>query len=70
MSKELESYYLGDIKVIITETELPEKLTVTCQDNSFKMEFKASLYEYQYYKRHMNQKIRNRFAQAHEQEKE
>ncbi len=68
MSKEIDNYYLGDIKVTISETDSPEKLNVLCQDDSFKMEFKASLYEYQYYKRHMNQKIRNRFAQAHEQE--
>ena len=70
MSKELESYHLGDIKVTITETDSSDKLMVTCQDNAFKMEFKASQHEYQYYKRHMNQKIRNRFAQAHEQEGE
>lgn len=69
MSKVVENYKLGNIDVTIEETDNPEKLKVICKDDSFQMSFKARLYEYQYYKRHMNQKIRERFEKAHNEEK-
>lgn len=68
MGKTIDSYKLGSINVTIEETDNPEKLQVTCNDDSFRMSFTARLYEYQHYKRHMNQKIRNRFEQAHQKE--
>ena len=68
MSKELESYKIGNINVSIEETESPEKVNVLCRDDAFRMEFTARMYEYKYYKRHMNQKIKKRFEEAHQQE--
>lgn len=57
MPKEVESYNLGDIRVVITQTVDPNKLSVDCNDGNYHSEFKVSRYEFKNYKRHMNQKI-------------
>lgn len=57
MPKEVESYKLGNIQVIITETESPNRLHVDCNDGEYHSEFTIRRYEYDNYKRHMNQKI-------------
>lgn len=57
MPKEVESYKLGNIQVIITETDSPNRLHVDCNDGEYHSGFTVSRYEYQNYKRHMNQKI-------------
>ncbi|MEX0771274.1 MAG: hypothetical protein WD035_11100 [Balneolaceae bacterium] len=57
MLNTVESYKLGKINVTITETEDPKRLKVDCNDGEYHSEFTVSRYEYQNYKRHMNQKI-------------
>ncbi len=57
MSKEIESYKLGNVQVVISEAEQPNKLHVDCNDGNYHSEFTVRRYEYENYKRHMNQKI-------------
>jgi len=57
MSKEIDSYKLGNVQVIITETETPGRYKVDCNDGNYHSEFTVREYEYTNYKRHMNQKI-------------
>lgn len=70
MSQEVASYKLGNIRVIITETDDLKRLKVDCNDGNFHSEFSVSRYEYQHYKRHMNQKISTAYKKQYEQEKE
>lgn len=67
-NKEFASYRLGDIKVVITETDKENKLLVDCNDGNFHSSFTASRYEYKHYKRHMNQRIKNAFNKEYEEE--
>lgn len=57
MSKEIDSYKLGNVQVVITETDRTDKLNVDCNDGTYHSEFTVRRYEYENYKRHMNQKI-------------
>lgn len=66
MSKEVESYKLGDIQVVITETDNPNRLHVECNDGNFHSEFTVRVYEYENYKRHMNQKISTAYKKQYE----
>lgn len=66
MSKEVESYKLGKIQVVITETEDPNRLHVDCNDGNFHSEFTVRIYEYENYKRHMNQKITTAYKKQYE----
>lgn len=65
MSSQIERYMLGDIEVVIEETDHPEKLSVNCNDGTFKSHFTIRRYEYQNYKRHMNQRIKNAYREEH-----
>jgi hypothetical protein len=69
MEKTVDSYKIGKIQVTITETENPDRLKVECNDGTFRSEFSVRRYEYMYYKRHMNQKIKNAFKAEYENEK-
>ena len=60
--KEIESYKLGKIDVSISETEKENKLLVSCFDREYKSEFTVSRYEYENYRRLMNQRISRAFA--------
>jgi hypothetical protein len=66
MSKEVESYKLGKIQVIITESDTPNRLHVDCNDGNFHSEFTVRRYEYDNYKRHMNQKITTAYKGQYE----
>ncbi|TVR27683.1 MAG: hypothetical protein EA390_13505 [Balneolaceae bacterium] len=68
MSKEVESYKLGNIQVIITETDDPNRLHVDCNDGNFHSEFTVRRYEFDNYKRHMNQKITTAYKGQYEDE--
>lgn len=68
MPKEVESYRLGDVRVVILETDDPNKLKVDCNDGNYHSDFIVSRYEYQNYKRHMNQKITKAYKQQYEEE--
>lgn len=66
--KEVESYKLGNIAVVISETDNPEKLHVECNDGEYRSEFTVRHYEFKNYKRHMNQKIVNAYKAQYEQQ--
>lgn len=68
MSKEIESYKLGNVQVIITETDQPNKLHVDCNDGNYHSEFTVRRYEFENYKRHMNQKIKTAYNDQYEEE--
>lgn len=55
--KEIDSYRLGNVQVTITETDKPNKLNVECFDGEHHSEFTVSEYEFQNYRRLMNQRI-------------
>lgn len=69
MSKEIESYKLGKVQVVISEKEdHPNKLQVDCNDGTYHSEFTIRRYEYENYKRHMNQKITLAYNKQHNKE--
>jgi len=61
MAADINSYKIGDIEVRITETDHENKLTVICNDGNFRSEFTIRRYEYENYRRHMNQRIKNAY---------
>lgn len=65
MSSVIDSYNLGDIRVEISKTDNPQKLKVDCNDGNYHSEFTIREYEYQNYKRHMNQRIKNAYDQQY-----
>ncbi len=68
MNKTVDSYKIGDIEVIITEADHPKKLNVECNDGSYHSEFTIRKYEYENYRRHMNQRIKNAYKEQHQKE--
>jgi len=62
--KEIESYKLGKIEVTISESEKDNKLLVSCFNGEFKSEFTVSQYEFDNYRRLMNQRISRAFSGA------
>ncbi len=66
MAEQIETYKLGKVRVIITKTDDPNRYHVECNDGIYRSEFTVRKYEYQYYKRHMNQKIKNAYQAEHE----
>ena len=60
--KEIESYKLGKVQVTISETEKENKLLVECFDGEYKSDFTVSKYEYENYRRIMNQRITRAFS--------
>jgi hypothetical protein len=68
MSKEVESYKLGNIQVVITETDTTDRLHVDCNDGTYHSEFTVRRYEYENYNRHMNQKITTAYKNQYEKQ--
>lgn len=68
MSSVIESYKLGDIAVEISETEHPEKLKVDCNDGNYHSAFTVREYEFNNYKRHMNQRIKNAYDEQYSED--
>ena len=68
MAAQIDSYKLGSIRVIIEEDDRENKLKVTCNDGTYRSEFTIRRYEYENYKRHMNQRITNAYKQQHSEE--
>ena len=68
MSSVIESYKLGNIAVKISETDNSEKLKVDCNDGNYHSEFTVRKYEYNNYKRHMNQRIKNAYDEQYKEE--
>lgn len=68
MSFTIASYKLGDVQVEITETDNPEKLKVDCNDGNYHSEFTVRKYEYENYKRHMNQRIKNAYKEQYKED--
>ncbi len=68
MSETIESYKLGKIQVTVSKTEKPNRLLISCFDGEFKSEFTVSEYEFQNYRRLMNQKITRAFSGESEED--
>ena len=68
MSSVIDSYKLGSISVEISETAHPNKLNVVCNDENYRSEFTVRRYEYENYKRHMNQRIKNAYDDQYMEE--
>lgn len=68
MSETIESYKLGKIQVTVSKTEKPNRLLISCFDGEFKSEFTVSEYEFQNYRRLINQKITRAFSGESEEE--
>lgn len=68
MSTVIESYKLGSIEVEIRKVEDSNKLNVVCNDGNYRSEFTISEYEYNNYKRHMNQRIKNAYNEQYKNE--
>lgn len=66
--KEIESYKLGSVRVTIRETDQENKLKVECFDGEYKSEFTVSHYEFNNYRRLMNQRITQAYKEQHSQE--
>ncbi|MEQ9309071.1 MAG: hypothetical protein RLN90_06415 [Balneolaceae bacterium] len=64
MPDPIESYKLGEIQVTVKPDERPNKLTISCFDGEFKSEFTVSEYEFKNYRRLMNQRISQTFAEG------
>jgi len=67
MPNVVEKYQLGEIEVTIEEAEKPDKLRVVCNDGNYRSSFTIRKYEYENYKRHMNQRIKNAFKEEYDQ---
>jgi hypothetical protein len=65
MAEQIDSYNLGKVKVIISETEDPNRYHVDCNDGIYHSEFTVRKYEYLHYRRLMNQKIKNAYQAEH-----
>lgn len=68
MSREIDSYKLGSIKVTIRETDRPEKYRVICNDGNYRSEFTVRKYEYENYRRHMNKRITEAYNEQYGEE--
>ena len=68
MSSVIDSYKLGSVRVEISETDHPNKLQVECNDGNYHSAFTVRKYEYENYKRHMNQRITNAYREQYEEE--
>ncbi|MFH5832109.1 hypothetical protein ACG2F4_09525 [Halalkalibaculum sp. DA3122] len=64
----MNSYKIGNIEVTITESDHPDKLHVECNDGTYHSEFTIRKYEYENYRRHMNQRIKNAYQEQYRQE--
>tara|TARA_R110000868_G_scaffold408293_7_gene691085 strand:+ start:38751 stop:38957 length:207 start_codon:yes stop_codon:yes gene_type:complete len=62
MPEPIESYKLGKIQVTVSPTDRPNKLLIECFDGEFKSSFTASEYEFKNYRRLMNQRITQAYA--------
>jgi hypothetical protein len=70
MGKEVESYKLGAIQVVITESDKDNRLHVDCNDGTYHSEFTVRKYEYDNYKRHMNKKITTAYKNQYESDED
>lgn len=64
--KKIDSYKLGEIRVVISETDDPLRFHVECNDGSYRSSFKVRRYEYENYKRHMNQTITKAYKKQYQ----
>lgn len=64
MPEPIESYKLGKIQVTATKADRPNKLLISCFDGEFKSEFTVSEYEFENYRRLLNQKITDAYKGA------
>lgn len=62
MPELIDSYKLGAIQVTVTTTDRPNRLNIECFDGEYRSEFTVTKYEFQNYKRLMNQRITQAYA--------
>lgn len=70
MTKQIDAYRLGNVQVTITKTDDENQFHVDCNDGNYHSEFTVRRYEYENYKRHMNQKITQAYKKQYEEEEE
>lgn len=68
MAEIIESYKLGAVEVTITATDKPNKLLVECFNGEFRSNFTVSPYEFENYRRLMNQRITRAFSGADDED--
>lgn len=61
MAELIESYYLGSIKVQVKPTDDEQKYLVHCKDGEKEVQFKASVDEFNNYRKLMNRRIKTEF---------
>ena len=66
MAEEVDSYKLGKVQVTVTTTDRPNRLNIECFDGEYRSEFTVSEYEFQNYRRLMNQRITEAYANKDE----
>ena len=62
---EIDSFKLGDIAVVITESNQPDKYHVSCNDDTYVCNFTIRKYEYENYNKLMKTRIKTLFRQQH-----
>ena len=62
---EIDSFKLGDIAVVITESNQPDKYHISCNDNTYVCNFTIRKYEYENYNKLMKTRIKTLFRQQH-----
>jgi hypothetical protein len=68
MKEEVDSYKLGKVEVKVTKTDRPNRLLVECFDGEYRSEFTVSEYEFQNYRRLMNQRITEAYSNTSEED--
>ena len=63
--EEIDSFKLGDINVVITESSKPDRYDVSCHDDQFKYEFSVRHYEYENYNKLMKSSIKRVFKEKY-----
>lgn len=66
MDEPIEQYKLGKVQVTVTPAERTNKLLISCFDGEFKAEFSVSKYEFENYRRLINQRITEAYKTARE----
>ena len=62
---EIDSFKLGDIAVVITKSNQPDKYHISCNDDTYVCNFTIRKYEYENYNKLMKTRIKTLFRQQH-----
>lgn len=67
MPEQVDSYKLGKVQVTVSETDRPNRLKIECFDGEHRSEFTVTEYEFQNYRRLMNQRITEAYSNKGEE---